>query len=224
MEPITSINPSCIRNLKEMLYLKEKVESLRMHLSYHSFSTDSKMVPTSNQTNRDYLLIPALLNYLLSDELLIPLLKILSYIIVLCVTFFGNIMIIVVIGLTKSLKKSNSLFILNLAVCDLAILFSCVWVQIVTAVNKYWTLGHVFCKINSYFQMLSVIASVLTLTAIAVDRYIGILHPLKAKMRKRNVYYIIIGFIWFISFLVSFPICFFRTYSEIKWADHMGKA
>lgn len=138
------------------------------------------------------------------------------------VSLFGNLLIMLVIAFNRSMRKSTNYFIFNLAVCDLAILFSCVWVQIVTTIHEYWVLGRFFCKLNSFMQMVSVIASVLTLSLISCDRYFGIVHPFKARVTSKRSS-LFISLIWVIAILISVPVFIFRTYTESHWADFLEK-
>jgi hypothetical protein len=115
---------------------------------------------------------------LIKDELMISSVmlktKLVLYIITILTSLIANILIIVVIFSDKTLRsKPTNYFIINLAVCDLAIVFVCAWVQILSTSNSYWVLSLTYCKIKSYLQMVSEIASVFTLTLIAYDRYIG---------------------------------------------------
>ena len=132
----------------------------------------------------------------------------------------GNLFIIFVICFDKSKRKSTNLFIFNLAICDLAVLISCTCVQLLMSINNYWLFGEFFCKLNSFLQMISVLASVLTLLMISCDRYIGILHPFKSKVyAKKRYYYLSIGLIWLISILISLPTYHYRNYHEREWLD-----
>ena len=54
---------------------------------------------------------------------MIQIIKILLYLIMILVGLAGNLLIIIVILLNKFMKNPTNYFILNLALCDLAILF-----------------------------------------------------------------------------------------------------
>ena len=189
---------NCIRDMNEFKKFTSNIEYLRSFLHYHNFTKNYQEEIKSDFES---------------------FLKVFFYIMIMIVSLAGNIMIILVISLNKELKKSTNLFILNLAICDLAILFSCIWVQTLLTFNKYWLLGKIFCKINSFTQMVSIISSVLTLSIISCDRYIGIIYPLKSKTRKKKIYYCLILLIWVFSIIFSLPTFIFRTYTERKWSD-----
>ncbi len=100
--------------------------------------------------------------------------KLITFVIIISTSLIANILIIVVIFSDKSMRsKPTNYFIINLAVCDLVIVFLYSWTQILSKLNSNWVLSLTYCKIKSYLQMVSEIASVFTLTSIAYDRYIG---------------------------------------------------
>jgi len=89
-----------------------------------------------------------------------------------------------------------------------------------------WPFGSVYCTINNFVAYYTVIASVLTLTAITLDRYRAIIFPLKPKPSR----FVIMGAIfaiWVSSALLSLPsILYSRTFSNtriticlIMWPD-----
>jgi hypothetical protein len=202
---------NCIQNSDELNEFKYNLELIRNHLSFFNFTT-SKTSYTISSTG--------------FFNLIFPVVKILVYGIVIIMSLVGNFLIVIVITYAKTFNRTHSLFMLNLAICDLAILFSCIWVQLLFVItnNKYWILGKAFCKINSFFQMVSIVSSVLTLSMISCDRYIGIVHPLKSKTNyNKLVYYVIVAVIWIVSFIVSMPTYWYRNYTEMYWSDFIGK-
>lgn len=190
-------NSICIRSIGEYIELTKQVEEARVRMSYFSFTNDLE--------------ISSSLTWLKFS-------KITLYIIFIILAIFGNLLIILVISFNNFMRKPTNYFILNLAVCDLAIVFSCMWVQVVLTLNKFWTLGKFFCKFNTFLQMVSIIASVLTLASISCDRYFGIAHPFKTIITKKRSFCIITS-IWTFSILISIPSFIYRTYTERKWAD-----
>jgi hypothetical protein len=211
---------NCIKNLEEFNALSKNVEAYRTSLSYYNFTRTA----SQNGVNPNYVFTlsrpdgSAKFNITTSQYV-----KIVLYIIAMLISLVGNMLIILVILFNKFMRKSTNFFILNLAICDLAILFSCMWVQIIVSVSKYWIWGELFCKVNSFLQMVSIIASVLTLSLISCDRYIGILHPLKSKIITRRSYYFFIAAIWIVSIVISIPTYVYRTYTERKWVDFVER-
>lgn len=70
-----------------------------------------------------------------------------------------------------------------------------------------WKYGVYFCHLRILMMELTPIASVLTITAFSIERYVAICHPMKAHVissRKRTC--IVIGFSWAIALFFSLPI------------------
>ncbi|KFM63429.1 Orexin receptor type 2, partial [Stegodyphus mimosarum] len=65
-------------------------------------------------------------------------------------------------------------------------------------------LGWFMCKSVSYLQGVSVSASINTLVAISIDRFLAICYPLKCQMTTRNARRIIVV-IWVFSLLITLP-------------------
>lgn len=61
-----------------------------------------------------------------------------------------------------------------------------------------------------YFQKVSVLVSVLTLTAISMERYMAICHPLSFRVSRYKTI-LVIGSVWLLSLLVAIPDLVFLT-------------
>lgn len=62
-------------------------------------------------------------------------------------------------------------------------------------------------------------ASVLSLTQIAYDRFFGIVFALRARMTERRAS-ISLVIIWIFSAVVALPVLFFRKLKSREWLDH----
>ncbi|GFT20755.1 neuropeptide SIFamide receptor [Nephila pilipes] len=71
-------------------------------------------------------------------------------------------------------------------------------------VDLAWILGLFLCKAVAYLQGVSVCASVNTLVAISIDRFLAICYPMKWQITSRGCRVIII-FIWMFSFILTVP-------------------
>ena len=235
-----------ITNLNELNLFINEYESLLINISYfHSkiqTATNNNNIEysmmTRNESDSNDTIIRNMIESTNTENslVMIQIIKILLYLIMILVGLAGNLLIIIVILLNKFMKNPTNYFILNFALCDLSILFryyflvlsffsknsfifeifSCVWIQIFLVLNENWILGELFCKVNSYMQMVSLIASVLSLSAVSCNRYFGIMYPLKAKTDDGKSYLYIIPIIWAISLIVSLPSFIYRTYREVK--------
>lgn len=74
-----------------------------------------------------------------------------------------------------------------------------------------------FCL--SFFAVLSLVASVLSLTQIAYDRFFGIVFALRARMTERRAS-ISLVIIWIFSIIVALPVLVYRQLKSREWLDH----
>ncbi len=96
------------------------------------------------------------------------------YILMICVGFTGNMLVIVVVVCNRVMRSSpRNLFILNLAISDLIL---CVVTQPlnlyrILSFRQGWQLGLPMCKLTSMVQGTNVYVSSMSITAIALDRF-----------------------------------------------------
>lgn len=95
------------------------------------------------------------------------------YVAVVVVAGVGNAFLLVCILLDKRLHNVTNFFIGNLAAGDLLMCLSCVPMTASYAFDSHgWAFGRTMCHLVPLLQCATVFASVLSLTAIAVDRYV----------------------------------------------------
>lgn len=123
------------------------------------------------------------------------------------ISFFGNSLVVYAIHKDNRLNTITNMLIENLAFSDIlmATLHMPFWV--VSLRYGKWVFGHVVCELAGVTQLIFGIVSLLTMTAIALNRYL--------KVCKRNLYskffsnrkatYIIIMCCWVISIAVNTP-------------------
>lgn len=122
--------------------------------------------------------------------------------------FVGNTLLIYLILKVKKLQSITSLFLMSLASADLLLIMICVPMKITEFLSdNVWIFGSFMCKLYHYMHTFTAVCSVMNLTAMSLERYLAIIHPLKAKIRCTYTRAkIIIIFIWLISFIASLPI------------------
>jgi len=84
----------------------------------------------------------------------------------------GNILVLVVLVWRRSRSQvGTQVFVGSLAVADLGLMFSTVWVDAYKALLKDWPFGVVPCKLKFMWKFLTLNCSIWTLAAISADRY-----------------------------------------------------
>lgn len=87
------------------------------------------------------------------------------------------------------------ILLLNLTISDILLLLFLPFKMMEVA--TIWTLPPLLCPLTSYFLYGSVYTSILFLTALSVDRYLAVGHPIKYKLKRSPAYAILTStFIW----------------------------
>lgn len=142
------------------------------------------------------------------------------YAMIIFISLVGNMLIIGVVLRHKQMRTTTNFYIVNLAVADILVTLFCTWVHLVDHLNNHnWVLGQFFCKFNTFCQVLCIVASVLSLTLIAYDRFFGIMFALKAHLTRRKARFSI-GVIWFCSLVIATPLLWFRELKTREWLDY----
>ncbi|KAI0235686.1 Tachykinin-like peptides receptor 86C, partial [Lamellibrachia satsuma] len=125
----------------------------------------------------------------------------------------GNLLVICVILSDRSMRGSpTNVFIMNLSLADLLILVFGVPEIIQFILNRGWILGPTVCKVNRYILVVALYTSVLTLVGVCVERYIAIVHPIKAHLycSRRRILSAIACF-WQASLVFGLPTIIYNT-------------
>ncbi|XP_066258859.1 QRFP-like peptide receptor [Euwallacea similis] len=118
----------------------------------------------------------------------------------------GNCLIIFTTYRYRRMHSVTNVFLSSLASSDLLLIIFCIPVKVAKLFSYTWTMGLFLCKGVHYMQNLSTICSVLTLTAISIERYYAIVHPVKSKyMCTLSQAKTIILVIWIISIVMAIP-------------------
>ncbi|XP_074654545.1 cholecystokinin receptor type A-like [Tubulanus polymorphus] len=152
----------------------------------------------------------------LKEPIFIP--TILIYGLTFLVGIIGNgIVVFVILGDKKS-RTVTTLFLVSLAIADLLFLGICVPCEMIRYFTTHSIMGEVLCKVSAFSEMLSAVASILNLVAMSLERYIVIVHPMRARSWFTFGHtIIIIVIVWFFSFLLSSPAIPIQGYDLTKW-------
>ncbi|XP_051994300.1 prokineticin receptor 2-like [Xyrauchen texanus] len=127
----------------------------------------------------------------------------------------GNCLFIASLACYKKQRNLTNLLIANLAISDFLVATVCCpfLVDYYVVKRLSWDHGIVLCVSMNYLRTVSLYVSTNALLAIAVDRYMAIVHPLKPRMKFQTAYWIIFG-VWIIPILISVPSAYFATEHE----------
>lgn len=85
----------------------------------------------------------------------------------------GNCLVLAVLLRNGQMNtKTTNMFILNLAFADLCFILFCVPLQATIYAMDEWVFGAFICKVVHFIIYLTMYASVFTLTAVSLDRYV----------------------------------------------------
>ncbi|XP_045104581.1 allatostatin-A receptor-like isoform X2 [Portunus trituberculatus] len=118
----------------------------------------------------------------------------------------GNSVIVFSMAKDKGTRNVTSWFLVSLAVADLLLLLLCVPLETVQYFLWAPHLTLPICKLSSYFELLSAVASVLNLTAVSLERYLVIVYPMRSRSfcTLSNCRRAIV-LVWCISLVLSLP-------------------
>uniref|UniRef100_UPI00358F75E3 neuromedin-K receptor-like n=1 Tax=Myxine glutinosa TaxID=7769 RepID=UPI00358F75E3 len=122
------------------------------------------------------------------------------------------------------MRTVTNYFLVNLAVADASMAALNTSVNFVYAIHNEWYFGAGYCRFHNLFPVTAVFASIYSMTAIAVDRYMAIRHPLKPRLSAQNTRGVVVG-IWLLALCLALPLCVFshvtqgqgRIVCSIKW-------
>ncbi|NXF90262.1 GP174 protein, partial [Eubucco bourcierii] len=116
-------------------------------------------------------------------------------------------------------KKSKAIiFMINLAVADLAHVLS-LPLRIYYYISHTWPFGTFLCLLCFYLKYLNMYASICFLTCISIQRYLFLLHPFRAKDWKRRYDAAISAVVWLFVGLACLPFPIMRSGGRAKDKD-----
>ncbi|XP_018317978.1 gustatory receptor 10 [Mycetomoellerius zeteki] len=132
-------------------------------------------------------------------------LLIILYIPTVLVGVIANIFVIIVVC-KYHLKSVTNYFVINLSMADLLVATICMPMTISQEISMSWNHSEFLCKLTSYLQSVGVTASIYTIMAMSIDRYLAIRNPmiLRYICSHKNIILVIIS-IWLASlaFLIT---------------------
>ncbi|KAK9518620.1 hypothetical protein VZT92_023919 [Zoarces viviparus] len=128
---------------------------------------------------------------------------ILSLLILLTVS--GNVLVCLAVCASRRLRCLTNCFIVSLAATDLLLGLSVLPFSALLQLNNEWPLGPAFCNFYISMDVMLCTASILTLLAISVDRYLAVTMPLRyASLVLPWRVAVAMASVWTVSVAVSF--------------------
>ncbi|XP_032523339.1 tyramine receptor 1-like [Danaus plexippus] len=123
------------------------------------------------------------------------------------VTVIGNTLIISAVVTTKRLRTVTNCFVTSLAAADLLVGIFVMPPAIAVHISGKWELGWILCDIWISLDILLCTASILSLCAISVDRYLAVTRPLTYSRRRRSkkLALTMILFVWIAAGAITCP-------------------
>ncbi|XP_018422176.1 PREDICTED: somatostatin receptor type 4-like [Nanorana parkeri] len=138
------------------------------------------------------------------------------YAIVCLIGLIGNSMVIFVILRYAKMKTATNIYILNLAIADELFMLSVPFLA-ASAALQHWPFGSGMCRTVLSVDGINMFTSVFCLTVLSVDRYVAVVHPLRAaRYRRPTVAKMINICVWIVSLLVISPILIFADTESSK--------
>ncbi|XP_018519137.1 growth hormone secretagogue receptor a [Lates calcarifer] len=119
----------------------------------------------------------------------------------------GNVMTILVVSKYRDMRTTTNLYLCSMAVSDLLI-FLCMPLDLYRMWRyRPWRFGDVLCKLFQFVSESCTYSTILSITALSVERYLAICFPLRAKalVTKRRVRALIL-LLWTVSLLSAGPV------------------
>ncbi|KAG5670529.1 hypothetical protein PVAND_000787 [Polypedilum vanderplanki] len=187
--------------LDQRLNVDEALDNLTSTPFYGSFN-----VTTPHYTNQleDDLLIEDVIN---RDPFYVIIPITLIYAIILISGFIGNISTCIVISRNKAMHTATNYYLFSLAVSDFMLLISGAPMELYHIWYKHeFIFGEAFCILRNAINEMSANATVLTITAFTIERYVAICHPfLSHTMSKLSRAIKFIFLIWIVSIAFATP-------------------
>ena len=127
-----------------------------------------------------------------------------SMVIIVIAAVGGNLLILAAIYIDKTLQTVTNAFIVNLACADFLLAVLGMPFTLVSSITYTWIFSNTWCEINGMANSLFCVASILTLGAVSIDRYIAIIHPFRYSLwMTRKTAVALIVYVWLHSFMIA---------------------
>ncbi|XP_028313368.1 tachykinin receptor 1a [Gouania willdenowi] len=137
-----------------------------------------------------------------------------AYSSIVIVSVVGNVTVIWIIMAHKRMRTVTNYFLLNLAFAEASMSAFNTVINFTYAVHNEWYFGPVYCRFHNFFPIAAVFASIYSMTAIALDRYMAIIYPLQQRMSSTETK-VVVAVIWVLALLLAFPQYYYSNTDEL---------
>ncbi|XP_026042681.1 tachykinin receptor 1a isoform X2 [Astatotilapia calliptera] len=137
-----------------------------------------------------------------------------AYSCIVIVSVVGNITVIWIIVAHKRMRTVTNYFLLNLAFAEASMSAFNTVINFTYGMHNEWYFGLDYCRFHNFFPIAAVFASIYSMTAIALDRYMAIIHPLQQRMSSTETK-VVVGVIWVLALLLAFPQYYYSNTAEV---------
>ncbi|KAM4677805.1 alpha-2B adrenergic receptor [Discoglossus pictus] len=121
-------------------------------------------------------------------------------------TIFGNVLVIIAVLTSRSLKAPQNLFLVSLAAADILVATLIIPFSLANELMGYWYFGTTWCEMYLALDVLFCTSSIVHLCAISLDRYWSVSQAIEynSKRTPKRIKCIIL-IVWTLAALISFP-------------------
>ncbi|CAI9566244.1 unnamed protein product [Staurois parvus] len=130
-------------------------------------------------------------------------------------TIFGNVLVVIAVLTSRSLKAPQNLFLVSLAAADILVATLIIPFSLANELMGYWYFGKTWCEMYLALDVLFCTSSIVHLCAISLDRYWSVSQAIEynSKRTPRRIKCIIL-IVWTLAALISLPPLIYKGKKE----------
>ncbi|XP_053312792.1 P2Y purinoceptor 8 [Spea bombifrons] len=139
------------------------------------------------------------------------------YSILVLISIPGNLLSLWILIFHSKPITSSIILMINLSLTDFVLAIFLPFQIIYNINNNHWIFGTWLCNIVSVLFYANMYISILTIMSISIERYLGVVHPMKASTWRRKRYAVAaICFIWIFTLALLYPLISTDLTYEVK--------